>query len=112
MPHLPPSYKEVAPSRALLIGENIGLRDLTPVIVFASKAAKDCQMKSTKLIGSLVILFAFVGCTAAPDRILLKEQGDNNRCHMKIETYGDPAMPTEREVVDYYGPCDQRPSKK
>jgi hypothetical protein len=70
-------------------------------------------MKSTKLIGSPVILFAsFVGCTAAPDRILLKEEGENNRCHMKIETYGDPNRPTEREVVDYYGPCDERPSKR
>jgi hypothetical protein len=48
---------------------------------------------------------------SAPDRILLKERGDNNRCHMKIATYGDPAMPTEREVVDYYGPCDERPSR-
>ncbi len=32
-------------------------------------------MKSTKLIGLLVILFAsFIGCSAAPDRILLKEE--------------------------------------
>jgi hypothetical protein len=70
-------------------------------------------MKSTKLVGSLVILFAsFVGCTAAPDRILLKERGDDNRCHMKIETSGDPTKPTEREVVDYYGPCDERPPKR
>jgi hypothetical protein len=70
-------------------------------------------MKSMKLMGSLAILFAsLAGCTAAPDRILLKEQGDNNRCHMKIETYGDPTVPTEREVVDYYGPCDERPSKR
>ena len=69
-------------------------------------------MKSTKSIGPLVILFSsFLGCTAAPDRILLKERGDDNRCHMKIETYGDPLMPTEREVVDYYGPCDERPSR-
>jgi len=66
-----------------------------------------------KLIGALGILFALLtGCTAAPDRILLKEQGDDNRCHMKIETYGDPLMPTERQVVDYYGPCDERPSTK
>ena len=70
-------------------------------------------MKSTKLMGSVVILFAsFVGCTAAPDRILLKERGDDNRCHMKIETAGDPTRPTEREVVDYYGPCDERPPKR
>jgi hypothetical protein len=69
-------------------------------------------MKSRKLIGSLVILFAsFIGCTAAPDRILLKEEGDNNRCHMKIET-SNPQMPNERQVVDYYGPCDERPSKR
>ena len=64
------------------------------------------------LPGALSILFALLaGCTAAPERILLKEQGDDNRCHMKIETYGDPLMPTERQVVDYYGPCDQPPSK-
>jgi hypothetical protein len=65
-----------------------------------------------KLIGLLVILISsFIGCTAEPDRILLKERGADNRCHMKIETYGDPARPTEREVVDYYGPCDERPSR-
>jgi hypothetical protein len=70
-------------------------------------------MKSTKLMGSLIILFvAIVGCTGAGDRILLKERGEDNRCHMKIETYGDPGVPTEREVVDYYGPCDERPPKR
>jgi len=63
--------------------------------------------------GFLITLFlSFVGCTAAPDRILLKEQGEDNHCHMKIETYGDPANPTEREVVDYYGPCDERPGPR
>jgi len=24
-----------------------------------------------------------------------------------VETAGDPLMPTERDVVDYYGPCDE-----
>jgi hypothetical protein len=42
----------------------------------------------------------------------MKVQGEDNRCHMKIETYGDPNMPTEREVVDYYGPCDERPGPR
>ena len=69
-------------------------------------------MKSTafRLLG--VFFLSLIGCTAAPDRILLKERGPDNRCHMKIETYGDPNMPTEREVVDYYGPCDERPSAR
>jgi hypothetical protein len=53
-----------------------------------------------------------MGCTAEPDRILMKVHGEDNRCHMKIETYGDPTMPTEREVVDYYGPCDERPGPR
>ena len=67
-------------------------------------------MKSSNLLGFLVLSFVFlVGCTAQPDRILLKEEGENNRCHMIIETYGDPTKPTEREVIDYYGPCDERP---
>jgi len=59
-----------------------------------------------------ILFLSFTGCTAAPDRILLKEQGEDNYCHMKIETYGDPANPTEREVVDYYGPCDERPAPR
>ena len=59
-----------------------------------------------------MLVLSSMGCTAAPDRILLKERGADNRCHMKIETYGDPAMPTEREVVDYYGPCDERPGPR
>ena len=63
--------------------------------------------------GFVTMLFlSFMGCTATPDRILLKEEGEDNRCHMKIETYGDPANPTEREVVDYYGPCDERPDPR
>ena len=65
-----------------------------------------------KLIGLLIILISsFTGCTGQPDRILLKERGADNRCHMIIETSGDPGNPTDRPVVDYYGPCDERPSR-
>jgi hypothetical protein len=65
-------------------------------------------MKHIRSTASLIILSAsFVGCTAAPDRILLKEYAGNNYCHMKIETAGDPTMPTEREVIDFYGPCEK-----
>lgn len=67
------------------------------------------NMKPTAFGFVIPLILSFMGCTAQPDRILLKEQGENNQCHMKIETYGDPARPTEREVVDYYGPCDERP---
>jgi hypothetical protein len=69
-------------------------------------------MKQQLSLASLVILFAsLVGCTAAPDRILLKEYAGYNYCHMKIETGGDPTMPTQREVIDFYGPCDERPGR-
>jgi hypothetical protein len=68
-------------------------------------------MKQKLSLASLIILSAsLVGCTAAPDRVLLKEYADNNYCHMKIETGGDPTMPIQREVIDFYGPCDERPS--
>ena len=64
-------------------------------------------MKVTKVIGLLAILFAsLVGCTATPDRVLFREYAGYGYCHMKVETAGDPLMPTEREVVDFYGPCD------
>ena len=68
-------------------------------------------MKSAALtrIG-VVALVSLVGCGAEADRILSKEQGANNQCHFKIETSSDPTRPTERIVVDHYGPCDQPPS--
>jgi hypothetical protein len=55
----------------------------------------------------------FLGaCTAEPDRVLMRRYAGYNYCHMKVETAGDPARPTEREVVDYYGPCDERPTPR
>jgi hypothetical protein len=58
-----------------------------------------------------VMLFAILctslaGCTAVGDRIIYQRYAGYNYCHTKVETSGDPLMPTEREVVDYYGPCD------
>jgi hypothetical protein len=68
-------------------------------------------MKQKLSSGAMLILFAsLVGCTAAPDRILYKEYAGYNYCHMKVETGGDPANPSQREVIDFYGPCDERPS--
>ena len=64
-------------------------------------------MNHVGLMGSLIILCAsIVGCTAASDRVLYKRYAGYNYCHMKVETAGDPTMPTEREVIDFYGPCD------
>lgn len=53
-----------------------------------------------------VLCAALAGCTAQRDRILYQRHAGHNYCHTKVETYGDPLMPTEREIVDYYGPCD------
>ena len=61
---------------------------------------------------SAIFLGLISACTAQPDRVLSRTYAGNNYCNMKIETYGDPARPTEREVVDYYGPCDERPSPR
>ena len=68
-------------------------------------------MKRKGSLVLLTILFAaLVGCTAAPDRIIYKEYAGYNYCHMKIETSSNPANPIQREVVDFYGACDERPS--
>jgi hypothetical protein len=68
-------------------------------------------MKQKLSSGAMLILFAsLVGCTAAPDRILYKEYAGYNYCHMKVETGSDPGNPSQREVIDFYGPCDERPS--
>jgi hypothetical protein len=72
-------------------------------------------MKSSKFFCSVsvaMLFVSFIGCTGQPDRILLKERGADNRCHMKIERDGDPTMLSDREVVDYYGPCDERPERR
>ena len=60
---------------------------------------------------ALPLTFVF-GCGAEGDRILMKRHAGNNYCHMKVETRGDPNKPGEREVVDYYGPCDERPTAR
>ena len=68
-------------------------------------------MKQKLSSGAMLILFAsLVGCTAAPDRIIYKEYAGYNYCHMKVETGSDSANPSQREVIDFYGPCDERPS--
>jgi hypothetical protein len=63
-----------------------------------------------RYLGPLALLFVLsatlVGCTAAHDRVIYQRYAGHNYCHTKLETAGDPLMPTERDVVDYYGPCD------
>ena len=68
-------------------------------------------MKQKLSSGAMLFLFAsLVGCTAGPDRIIYKEYAGYNYCHMKVETGSDFANPSQREVIDFYGPCDERPS--
>jgi len=64
----------------------------------------------TVVLGSLlaVLVVTFAGCSAGPrDRVLLREYAGHNYCHMKIETNGTDPVRYERDVVDYYGPCDE-----
>jgi hypothetical protein len=42
----------------------------------------------------------------------MRRHAGYNYCHMKVESAGDPSRPGEREVVDYYGPCDERPTPR
>ena len=68
-------------------------------------------MKQKLSFGAMLILFAsLIGCTAAPDRILYKEYAGYNYCHMKVETGSDSANPSQREVIDFYGPCHETAS--
>ena len=54
-----------------------------------------------------ILCASLAGCTAARgDRVIYQRYAGYNYCHTKVETAGDPLMPTEREIVDYYGPCD------
>ena len=67
-------------------------------------------MKQKLSSGAMLILFAsLVGCTAAPDRILYKEYAGYNYCHMKVQT-SSTANPRQREIIDFYGPCDETAS--
>jgi hypothetical protein len=59
-----------------------------------------------------MLLTLIAACTAEPDRVLMRRYAGYGYCNMKIETAGDPSRPTEREVVDYYGPCDERPTPR
>jgi hypothetical protein len=68
-------------------------------------------MKQKISFGAMLILFAsLVGCAAAQDRIVYKEYAGYNYCHMKVETSPDPGNPMRREVIDFYGSCDESPS--
>lgn len=63
-----------------------------------------------RFIGSvavfLVLCSSLVGCTTERDRIIYQRHAGYNYCHTKVETAGDPLMPSEHDIVDYYGPCD------
>ena len=72
-------------------------------------------MKSSNLFRSATVVILFIpllGCTSRSDRVLSQERGADNRCHTKLETYGNATTLSDREVVDYYGPCDERPERR
>jgi hypothetical protein len=69
------------------------------------------RMTRALMLVAVTLTFASA-CTAEPDRVLMRRYAGYGYCNMKIETAGDPSRPTEREVVDYYGPCDERPTPR
>ena len=63
--------------------------------------------KHIKAIGFVSLALGLAaGCTAQRDRIIYQRYAGYNYCHTKVEKAGDPQRPTEREIVDFYGPCD------
>jgi len=69
----------------------------------------DFMIKRNLAMATLIGLSAsLIGCSAGPrDRILLKEYAGYNYCHMKIETDGIDPVRYDRDIVDFYGPCDE-----
>jgi hypothetical protein len=61
-----------------------------------------------RYVALLPILYTLVGCTAERDRIIYQRHaGYDNYCHTKVETTPrDAVRPGDREIVDFYGPCD------
>jgi hypothetical protein len=63
-----------------------------------------------RYFGSLALLLilsaSLAGCATERDRIIYQRHAGHNYCHTKVETAGDPMTPNDRNIVDYYGPCD------
>lgn len=53
------------------------------------------------------IVCTLAGCAAERDRIIYQRHaGYDNYCHTKVETSARTGRPGDREIVDFYGPCD------
>jgi hypothetical protein len=54
-----------------------------------------------------IVLASLAGCATERDRIIYQRHAGYNYCHTKVETSsGSPYRPGERDIVDFYGPCD------
>jgi hypothetical protein len=80
-------------------------------------------MKKIKSMISIAILAGTVSGSAfaASDGILLKEEAENNYCHMKFPAMRPSTLDTKNpqlkssttgDVIDFYGPCDESPTGK
>jgi hypothetical protein len=71
-----------------------------------------------RYVAFFAILYSLAGCAVERDRIIYQRHaGYNNYCHTKVETSRDTARPGDRDIVDFYGPCDafdygRNPSKR
>ena len=61
-----------------------------------------------RYVAFFAILYTLAGCGAERDRIIYqRHSGYDNYCHTKVETSPrDAVRPGDREIVDFYGPCD------
>ena len=54
-----------------------------------------------------ILCASLAGCSAQSDRrIIYQRYAGYNYCHTKVEIPSDPLRPGDREILDYYGPCD------
>ena len=61
-----------------------------------------------RYVAFFAVLYTLAGCAVERDRIIYQRHaGATNYCHTKVETAArDTGNPNDREIVDFYGPCD------
>lgn len=71
------------------------------------------------MVSMLVLAGSLTGSAMAADGVLLKEELDQNYCHMKFPAIRQSTLATNHptlkssttgDVIDFYGPCDESPT--
>jgi hypothetical protein len=83
----------------------------------------EITMKYVRTTVSVALIFgSLAGAAVAADGVLLKQQSTpGSYCHMKFSAIRGKTLATDDpelkrsdtgDIIDYYGPCDERPTGK